>query len=461
MGVSGGADSVCLLMCLYKLSEQMDFSLEVCHINHMLRGDMADRDEKFVKNLCDKIGINFYVKRIDAVAFAMEKKLSVEEAGRVIRYSAFAKKGHLIATAHNSDDQVETALFNIIRGTGLAGLAAMKMRSERNIDGKNCTIIKPLLNISREEIEQYLKQIDQDYVTDSTNAENDYTRNKIRNKLITYIEKEINPGIRQHVLSLAQEASLANDIIDEAAKAIIEISKKEEGRITVSQNHLKNIERIVAEKVVYMCICLVANERKDISRVHVISSLDLLDGEVGAMVNLPYGIVAKKAYEEIVFEKSDKKADRADKNKILDRLNMLLDKAEHILVSDIFSQPEGEDDSLQNADRNRINIPQNEYEKYIDCGKIYSRLRWRFRESGDVISIVESKEESGDDAGKTIHDKSLNRFFIDKKIPLEERDSIPVLADGSSIVWVLGYRLGERYKVTKDTKEILKVRGEL
>ena len=188
VGVSGGADSVALLRFLAQVSGQFGWRLTVCHVHHGLRGTEADRDEQFVRELAGQLGLPYAVRHIDAAALALENHLSVEEAGRDARYAFFAEtagEGGRIATAHTLDDTIETVLMNLIRGTGLHGLCGIP-----RIRGN---IVRPLLDVTRAEVEEYLALLGQPYCTDSTNLSDDYTRNRVRHDILPRL-RELNPN---------------------------------------------------------------------------------------------------------------------------------------------------------------------------------------------------------------------------------------------------------------------------
>ena len=269
LGLSGGADSVCLLLMLVSLREELDLRLRAVHVHHGLRGAEAEADAEFCKALCERLEVPFALYRIDAAALAREHHISEEEAGRNARYEILRAEagGGLIAVAHHRDDQCETVLHNIIRGTGIRGLAGMER--------KNGSVIRPLLSFSREEIEDFLEARGQNYCTDSTNEENGYTRNKLRNLLIPYIEENINPGFREHLISLSEQA--AEMVKDPAAAA-------EKLRLKEAMEEL-------------------AGTKRDIAAVHVNSAYALSEKPVGSRVSLPYGMEAVKTYDGVTVEK--------------------------------------------------------------------------------------------------------------------------------------------------------------
>ena len=218
VGVSGGADSVALLRFLAVLREEYRWELIVCHIHHGLRGAEADRDEQFVRELAGQLGLPYTVRHIDAAALALENHLSVEEAGRNARYAFFAEtagEGGRIATAHTLDDTIETVLMNLIRGTGLHGLCGIP-----RIRGN---IVRPLLDVTRAEVEEYLALLGQPYCTDSTNLSDDYTRNRIRHDILPRL-CELNPnftGAMARMLpQLAAQWALTEQLAESAAQQL-------------------------------------------------------------------------------------------------------------------------------------------------------------------------------------------------------------------------------------------------
>ena len=212
-GLSGGADSVCLLLSLFKLSKELDITVEALHVNHCLRGSESDRDEEFCRNLCSKIGVKFSAEKCNVNDYAVNNSLSTELAVRELRYMIFNQytQGKKLATAHNADDNLETVLLNLTRGTALKGLAGIPP-----IRGN---IIRPLLEITRKEIEEYLALNKMNFVTDSTNLTDNYTRNKIRHSIIPLL-REINPSLNSTFITsvdgLRDENALIESMTDEA-----------------------------------------------------------------------------------------------------------------------------------------------------------------------------------------------------------------------------------------------------
>lgn len=213
-GLSGGADSVCLTLCMSLLSKQLGLTVEAVHVNHSIRGYESDHDEEFCRSLCKKLGIKLTVFSVDVPAYAKDNSLSLEEAARLLRYDAFRKcsENKIIATAHNADDNLETSLFNLIRGSGIKGISGIPPVRDN--------IVRPLLSVTRNEIELFLKENHLDFVTDSSNLSVDYTRNKIRHKIIPLL-RELNPSLVKTAVSSLDVLRDENAFIDEEVASAV------------------------------------------------------------------------------------------------------------------------------------------------------------------------------------------------------------------------------------------------
>ena len=458
IGVSGGADSVCLLMCFLEIRKKLGISLTAVHINHGIRGEEADADEAFVLALCSQHGVPCKVFKADIPALAAEWKISIEEAGRAYRYAKFYEVCDeikiqrtpitldscvLIAVAHHMDDQAETVLHNMLRGSSLKGLGGMTYKNDR--------IIRPLLDMRRSEIERYLASIGQEYRTDSTNASTDYTRNKIRSQLIPYMESEINTGAVKHLAALALDAQEADEYISEQAEAFLEECKMAEaldgaaalgtGSIFIAPlsykipaDKLAALSPALAKKAVFIAISRVARQAKDITAAHVGSVLRLCNMQVDSRVDLPYEVKAERTYEDILIYKALSQEDYEKAWRIASKWALV-----------------ALNNALKNAnifDYNGQEIPQKQYTKWFDYDKIKGKLFWRHRGEADFIAL----------AG--VGNKSINRYMIDEKIPKAARDALPLLTDGDHVLWILGHRISEDYKVTPQTKKIIEISTE-
>ena len=421
VAVSGGADSVCLLHVLDKLKEELRLELFAVHVHHGLRGEEADRDARWTEEFCKKLGVPCTVVRCDAGLYASEHGLSVEEAGRALRYGAFEREAKLrgadkIAVAHHRDDNAETILHNLFRGSGLKGLGGIAPVRGR--------IIRPLLATGRDEILACLQSEGIGYCQDSTNFGTEYTRNKLRNQIIPMVVKDINPGAVGNILHAGSLMSQANAYLEKTAAGLLEThGKREEGRIGLPVSFLKTQDSIIQTYLIGLMMKEICRSGKDITARHMEQVQGLIGKPVGRRADMPYGLAAGRTYEdlwvgrrELLFCGEDSAAAELP-----------------IPVFTIFPYKKG------------VEIPRNEYTKWFDYDKIKSTLSVRTRQPGDYLTLASGGR------------KTIKSYMIDEKIARVKRDRIPLLVDGNHVIWMIGYRISEYYKVTDQTQMILQV----
>lgn len=287
VGVSGGPDSITLLDLLLKLKNQniIKFDIVVCHINHMIREE-ATSDEGYVKEYCNKHNIECFVKRTEVEEIAKQNKMGTEETGRKIRYDFFYEilektKSNKIATAHNANDNAETVLMNIIRGCGTSGL--------KGIEANNKQLIRPLIECSRTEIEEYCKQNNLNPRIDKTNFENDYTRNKIRNMLIPYIQENFNPNIIEGINRLSSLSKQENDYLEkETQKAYISIVEEiTNTSISLDLKKFNSLEKVIKSRVVLYTINELFKTKNGIEKKHIEDIIKLCSNNIGNKYLIP------------------------------------------------------------------------------------------------------------------------------------------------------------------------------
>lgn len=427
VAISGGADSVCLLLVLEEIRKEKGFELEAIHVEHGIRGEESLEDARFVEDLCRKHGIRLHSYSVESKRVAKEKGMSLEEAARQLRYNCF--DNHImdgkIATAHHMEDNAETMLFNMVRGSGIEGVRGIK-----KVRG---SFIRPLIECSRKEIEGYLISRNQVYRTDSSNEEMDYTRNNIRHNIIPRL-LDINSGAIEHFSNLSKMQDMAVEYIRKQAD--IAYKKYVTGN-TMNKQLLKE-ELIIVRFVAHTFICNRAGCSKDISYIHVNELIDLMKGKSGRKVNLPYGLVAVSNYDTVEINNDYEKESY---NKVYDEI--VLDESHRkktINVNNVTVELE-----LISNTKN-VQIPLKTYTKMFDYDKITGVLCVRNRRDNDYIVI--------NDKGNK---KALNRYMIDEKIPSQYRDDMLLLCDGNHVIYVIGHRISEYYKITDDTRRILKV----
>lgn len=437
-GVSGGPDSVCMLLLLCPYCKEKGATVEVVHVNHQIRQE-AVKDADYVKRLCEKLQVPFYLYTADVKDKAEKWNCGLEEAGRKVRYQILEERAALygekgkIAVAHNKNDLAETALFHLFRGSSVSGMAGiLPVRNQ---------IIRPLLGTERKEIEEFLKQneiVHGNWCVDYTNGENEYTRNKIRNVLFPYVEENICHNAAIHVANLANDMAEVRDWLEQQAEkayddCLIQFEKDE--KIVFSISKMGQYPNLVKRQMMMLGMERLNQSKKDITATHIKEILALAEKEAGKEIYLPYGCVAEKRYESLWIYKNSKEKKNECYYEISPPAELTVEDRK---IS--FSVKKAE---------NYGNIEAKPYTKCFDYDKIKSPLVVRTRKTGDFLVI-----------NKTGNHKLLKDYFITEKVPRRERDRVLLLADGSHILWVAGMRISEAYKVTDETKRILQVKME-
>lgn len=433
-GVSGGADSVCLLLVLHALSGQLKIRLTAVYVEHGIRGADSIADGRFVQQLCKELGIPFLMKQVDARAAAEAAHETLEEAARRLRYQVFHQTADAlgaarIAVAHHGEDCAETMLFHLVRGTGLTGLTGIRPVREQ--------IIRPLLCVSRKEIEDYLAARQQTYVTDVTNSDLNYARNRIRHRVLPQLE-QINSRAVDHMRRTAEHLIAVEDYlagqIREARRAAV---RKTENGAEISCRTLETLHPVIRQEMIHQLLGETAGSRKDLTQRHIDGVLELAAGQTGRQISLPYGMTARRSYDTLLLERKAKPAECGKPAAAVS----LGGPGDYLL-------PDGTSCRVQRSPYagDAKKIEEKAYTKWFDCDKIKNSLQIRYRRPGDYLCVTES-------GGR----KKLKDYFIDEKIPREARDQILLLADGSHILWVLGHRISAAYKVTEQTKTVLQV----
>ncbi len=428
VGLSGGPDSVCLLFLLLEYSRILNFSLKAIHVEHGIRGEEAYADQRFCEELCKRTGTELEVIHADIPRIAAERGLSLEEAGRLVRYEAFEGSGaDRIAVAHHASDQAETVLFNMFRGSAVAGLGGMKPVRGR--------IIRPLLCVSRSEIIEFLQKNSIEYCIDRTNYDNDIARNSIRNELIPLAEK-INSGAVRHINESAGFIRMADAFIsEEALRRMPSFAKRMEGRFEIDTKIFMNEDPVIRTYIIRECIKGLSGKLKDITSQHAVSVEELARGSSGRKIMLPYGITAEKCFDSLVLSVGEGKAEEA--GGAFPEYEVPAEGEVVLPDGSVFSF------SFDSETLSEELIKDHAYTKWFDYDKIVGKICMRTRRSGDVISI----------RGGT---KKVKELLIEAKIPAGERGSIYMLCEGNRVIWIPGLRIGEEYKVSENTKKIWK-----
>ena len=457
LAVSGGADSVCLLFLLWLLRDELPIRLAAFHLHHGIRGKEADRDEAYVRELCCRLDVPFYSAHEDVSAYGKEHGISEEEAGRVLRYRHLEQLAdelsfEKIATAHHREDQAETVLLNLFRGTGLKGLGGI-----RPVRGR---IIRPLLGLSRAEIEECLRENGICWCEDSTNGENTYQRNRIRNELLPWVQKNLNEQAAEHVVRLALLASEADDYFEKLAEGLLR--KARDAGMTpgcLPTEILDSQPELVRSYLVRSLIREVSGKMRDVTERHIQAVLALTGPGGGCRADLPGGLTAVRDYENIKLYPAGEDPYGSKPPETATGKRGPGDSLERpVNLNELFGQEKEPDMAAAAVEAGgwhfhfRVlsaekagEIPKNQYTKWFDYDKIKDTLSIRTRREGDFLELA--------GGGR----KMLRRYFIDQKIPAGQREQILLLTAKNHVLWVIGFRISEYYKVTKTTKRILEV----
>lgn len=506
-GISGGADSVCLMLVLTRIIKLGRYPIKLTgvHVNHGIRGEEASRDERFAMDFCKGLGVECKTVHIDIPKLVKEQGLSEEEAGRIERYRIFnevaaSMQGNSrIAVAHHMNDQAETVLMNMFRGSSLAGISGIKPVRDN--------IIRPLLCVDRQQIESFLKECAQDYITDSTNLDNDYTRNKLRNTLIPFIQNNINRQAPQHICMAAQDISEAEEYISAQADRLynerVTVEYDSTGNVTGADIDISgDCDRFLLRYVIRRVIGMIAGRLKDVYKTHIMAVVSLADMQTGRQIDMPYSIIAKRKYNCISMYKRQVNSDNNNEyiyNNNTDGNGTVYDIqsagiCENKKSSSLTAAFNGAYDThtadgksglqydciekdrlvrLTLGDTITVDINDycyihgskmtfiekitfdrvltlekngnNSYTIYFDCDRLDSVLVIRNKTVGDYIRVnVDGRS------------KKLKKELVDRKVPSEYRQNVLLLADGNDILWMCGIRRGESARVDKESSHIIR-----
>ena len=437
VGVSGGPDSMALLYCLLEARKTIPFSIHIAHVNHGVRGEEARSDQLFVERISKELGLPYYTINVNMIEYGKERGITAEEAGRELRYGFFRdileRHGRgKIAVAHNMNDQAETLLMRIMRGTGPDGLKGMDYKSD--------DIIRPILGIDRKEIEDYIRQKGIETVLDKTNLQPIYSRNKVRLELIPYIEENFNPNIVTTLWRMSRIFSLDLNFLEEHTKIKFKNMLKSHDKNSIILHGDKFLveDRSIQQRIIRNTILELNKSLQGISEGQIAGAVNLVNNlETGKEFHLSNDIILRINYDEIIIEKSREREKIAYSYDIDVPGSIILENG-YCLETKIFTK---DNDFVMEKTKNV---------KYFDYDKVEGNIRIRNRRDGDRFIPFGMKGS-----------KKLKDYFIDEKVPRDLRDRIPLVVDNENIMWVVGYRISELYKITQDTKRILSISYKL
>lgn len=418
VGVSGGADSICLLHFLYSIKDKFNLKITAVHINHCMRGEESDEDNKFVVDFCNNINIPIKVFSFDIYKKSKEENISNEEAGRKYRYYAFNKvlqdyNATKIAVAHNKDDNAETIIMRFFRGTGIKGLSGISYKRDN--------IIRPILDCLRLDIEEYCNRHNLLYRNDSTNSMDIYTRNKIRLNVLPNIKKDFNPNIIDTLSNMALNFSEENKFLENLTKDALNncLIEKNSDKIILNIDNLKIIDIVLQKRLLRLCLSSFNKQLYNISYEHINMIISILEKQTGKKINLPNNLYVYKQYNNLIIGKnivSDKKEINYNYKIELEKQLYIKELNKNILLS-----------------KNIINISTKGYTISLNYDKIKNSLFIRQRVAGDKIYINNMT-------------KKVKNIFIDLKIPSNERNLYPILLCEDKVIGILGLCLCNEYK---------------
>jgi tRNA(Ile)-lysidine synthase len=480
VGVSGGADSVCLLHVLAKWQKEPEIKLHIAHLNHQLRGVESEADAEYVSNLAGSLGIPVTIDRQDVAAYRAERNCSIEEAARELRYAFLARVArevgaHRVAIGHTRDDYVETILMHILRGTGITGLCGLapcspmaydsqgmplpasplSLRAEALSAGKgqrsNLLVIRPLLDITREETASYCQEHQLEPRIDSSNLSPSFFRNRLRLHLLPLL-RQYNPSIDQALLRLADIAKEDDAFIEQQSSELWdEVARQENNTIYLDKRQIADLPIALQRQLLRAAVTKLAGDVRDIEATHIEAARSLLNKQPGKRVSLPHGLICHGGYDELVI------ASTAGQSHLLPcPFPPLLDEFPlrvpgqtvfpgwKVIASIVRERVTSlsSRDALSRGGR----TGQNNLVAHFNLRKTGMKLFVRQRRPGDRFQPL----------GMNMP-KKLYEFMVDAKIPRSWRGCIPIVCSPQQIIWVAGWRIDDRVKTTKASKEILRL----
>lgn len=447
MALSGGPDSLAMVHLLVGMRDELKIDLCIGHLNHCSRGDDSDEDERFVLALGESLGVKTFVDKIDVAEERSRFKTSFQETARILRRrfleSALEKfGGNKIALGHVADDQVETVLINLLRGSGLKGLGGMSAVSGR--------CVRPLLGCFKSEILQYLASKNLAFRVDKSNAKKDYLRNRIRLDLIPLLEKDYNPNFKQSILETANiirdEDAYLSGLIDEFYPIVsLPCSEGEEGA-KLSASKLSHYPFAIQKRLLRCAIFKIKGDLRRISSRHIQDVLKLLQSGIsGKMISLPAGLAAVLRDGVLKIYKNPRPLSRVRSGDVYSTASAVLNIPGETGIAG--SPVSFKAQLIPRADADYSAAVPNR--AWLDFDKTGASILIRFFQPGDVFAPLGMSGA-----------KKLKSFFIDAKVPREERRSIPILTtSANNIIWVYGKRISHKYRITEETRKVLLIEG--
>jgi len=451
VAVSGGPDSVCLLHILVKLQEELGIRLHVAHLNHQLRGAESEADARYVFDLAHRLGIPATIEQRDVKDYQAQRRISLEEAAREVRYTFLAQLAksvgaERVAVGHTTDDHIETILMHLIRGTGTRGLRGLQPSSRWQSSGDSLTVIRPLLPVSREETAGYCRSHKLMPRTDVSNLSLSPLRNRIRLQLLPLL-RSYNPQVAE---ALVRTARIAGDDLafldEEGARLWSEIARRQENTIILDKERFLELPSALKRHLLRMSIEKLSGNIKDIETRHIEEIMDALTKPAGKRISLPGGLNFSIDYHRYLLG-SDLTVLSPFPG--LSGEFSLKIPGETLLPGWHVEATIIEPSVVKGKGIKGMELMNNDFTAYFDLDKTGDKLVVRPRQRGDRFQPLGLSQP-----------KKLGEFMIDTKIPCAWRQRIPIVCSPQHILWVVGWRIADRVKVTENTKRILCLKFE-
>jgi len=447
VAVSGGIDSLCLLYALHRLSAELQLSLHVAHLDHMLRGVESQEDARFVSSRAESLALPCSVESRDVAAYRDAHHCSLEEAAREVRYSFLREVAHrvdavAVVTGHTRDDAVETVMLHILRGTGVHGLRGLEPASpypylpQDGVHRQALTLLRPMLQVSRSEAEECCRALGLEPREDATNASPAYLRNRIRLELLPSM-RQLNPRIDDALLRLSGLAAEDDEYLASIARGLWErIATSSKDRVDIEAAAFLESSPALQARLIFEAMVLLAGTARDVTAEHIVAVRDIAAHACGRQVDLPGSIIWRREHLALTAFRRSSAVDST--HSLMPESPVALDVPGEVEVAGgrvtarVAAPGEGEADSSCVA--------------HIDAERAGNRLFVRRRKPGDRFRPLGMAGE-----------KKLQDFMVDAHIPSDARDRIPIVCSSSHIVWVAGWRVDDRAKVTDRTRDVLRL----
>lgn len=441
VAVSGGPDSLTMLHVLASVRQDLKLTLHVAHVDHGLRTESAD-DVRFVATEAKRLVLPHTICRVDVPAYRASvagRGLSIEHAARELRYGALAQvarkvKAKAVVTAHTANDQAETILLHIARGSGLRGLRGMQPVSTVRGGGGDVEVFRPFLRVTREDVESFCALHGLHPRHDASNLDVSYTRNRVRYDVMPHL-RTLNPDVRESLVRLGRAATSDDTYLTEQLEALWQgIARQSTGQVTLNRQALKALPPALLRRATVRAYEDLRGSTDGLEEAHVEAIVRSLQGKTGRALNLPGGLLWEVGYTSAVLKRADAKESAllpklAGTHKLLQCGTTIID-GWHVTLSETTSRM----------------TKTGAHEALLDSSAIAPPLEVRTRRSGDRFQPLGMKTP-----------KSLQDFFVDAKVPRAQRASVPLLVAPKGIAWVVGWRIADWARVTPETRRILRI----